>query len=1378
MKQHHARTAKVDQIKRTSSERSQQVLFDALRAETPPFSMAVTAFVLLSAFLTTTSHALPQNPAVVAGSATITQPNSSTMTVNQSSANAIINWNGYSIGANESVKYVQPGSSSVVLNRVTGVDSSTIYGQLSGNGQVWVINPNGLLVGSGATIQTGSFLASTMNISNENFMSGKYAFATTADSLASIINQGTIRATDGGYVVLAAPSVSNAGSIAANLGSVHLASGDTVLLGFDAGNLINVAVNGDVTSSALGVANSGHITANGGQVVLTARVAGDIMKNIVNNDGIIEAKSIVEKNGFIVLDGGDHGITANSGSLDASGRNAGESGGKVTVIGDKVGLFSGASVDVSGAAGGGTTLIGGNIHGSGPEKNASQTYVDKDAAIQADALANGAGGTVVVWSNDMTRFGGSISARGGIQGGDGGTVEVSGRKFLDYRGSADLRAPNGRAGTLLLDPDDVFITSGAAGLGTNLTCTGGTCDAPSGSGTFFDTTTTPGSSTTITDGTIDAQLALGNVTVTASGTLNAASGVVVATNGNTLNLTAGTSITLGGTYSGGGTLKLNFGTDLDLHTNTYDVNGVTAIANGGGFGRISGPNETAAWNITGADAGALSGTSGTVTFSGITALAGGSLTDTLTGPNSATSWNISGANAVTINGLSVSGMNALVGGPGSDSFTFGSGVATFGGTITGGGGSNTLAATDGTNVWQSTGTNTGTFNTTTFFSAIANLAGGTGTDTLTGQNAANAWSITGANAVTLDGMNATGMEVLAGRAGADTFTMAAGIPTFNGSISGGGGTDTLAATDGANAWVLTGANSGTLNTTTTFSGITTMTGGSGSDTLTGTNQTYMLDGTTANKGNNGTVLWNSMDNLSDTAAGIFNFGTGGSVTGGISAVGGTLNYGSHSTAVTVNLAGSSNATTGIGGSWSGITTVIGSTASDTISSTAATYNLNGTNAGNSGAVSWTSFENLTDSGAGTINFRSGSSLTGSITSPGGTLDYSAGIAGPVTFNLSGNNGATTGIGGSWSGITTVTGSGSSDTISGTGKTYTLSGANAGSSGGVSWTSFEKIADAGTGSIATSGGQTYTLSGVNSGSVTTLLPGGYSGIGNLTDTGAGSFRFTDGSSLTGTITAPGGTLDYSGMTGPVAVNLTGKTGSGIGGSWSGITTVTGSGSSDTISGTGRTYTLSGANAGSSGGVSWTSFEKIADAGTGSIATSGGQTYTLSGVNSGSVTTLLPGGYSGIGNLTDSGAGTFRFGGGSSLSGSITAVGGTLDYSAGSAGPVTFNLSGSNGATTGIGGGWSGITTVTGSGGSDTISGTGKTYTLSGANAGSSGGVSWTSFEKIADAGTGSIATSGGQTYTLSGVNSGSVTTLLPGGYSGIGNLTDSGAGTFR
>ncbi len=156
-------------------------------------------------------------------------------------------------------------------------------------------------------------------------------------------------------------------------------------------------------------------------------------------------------------------------------------------------------------------------------------------------------------------------------------------------------------------------------------------------------------------------------------------------------------------------------------------------------------------------------------------------------------------------------------------------------------------------------------------------------------------------------------------------------------------------------------------------------------------------------------------------------------------------------------------TTGIGGTWTGITTVTGSSNSDTITGNGATYNLTGANAGNSGGISWTSFENLDDAGAAVFNMHSGAngSVTGSITASGGTVNY-AGYTTAVTFDLDDGTNTTTGIGGTWTGITTVTGSSNSDTIIGNGQTYNLTGLDQGNNGTVSWTSFENLNDAGAG----------------------------------------------------------------------------------------------------------------------------------------------------------------------------------------------------------------------------------------------------------------------------------------------------------------------------
>lgn len=1796
------------------------------------FSAAGTAvcITLLSGLAASPCYALPQNGAVVGGTATIAQPNATTMNINQTSANAIINWQGYNIGANEAVKYIQPGSSSIALNRVTGVDPSYIYGLLSGNGQVWVINPNGLLVGPGATVQTGSFLASTMNITDENFLSGTHLFTTTPGSQASIVNQGNISVANGGYVVLAAPTVSNSGTIIANLGSVHLASGDTTTLTIDNGSLINVAVDGAVAEHALGVSNSGRISAAGGQVAMTAKVAGDIMKSIVNNDGIIEVNSTLDGSGFILLDSGDYGIAANSGTLDASGKNRGEVGGTVKVLGEKVALYAGSTIDVSGDAGGGTVLAGGNFHGAGAEQNASMIYVDKDASIKADALTNGNGGQVAVWSDDATRFYGTISAQGGTLGGDGGFAEVSGRHSLTYAGLVNLGAAKGATGTLLLDPDEITIIHGASD--TNILVTG--------TNPFDDTSS--GSGSLLSDDTLTTQLSTASVSVmTSTGNITSNPGVIIDINSNTLTLDSAKDITLGGlfndtgtagtlalkigqsgsggtltipgtttinannvTVSGGtGTDTINVTRDADMTltntaltvgsaytlnhagiesavltggagdnvidaggwggsasiydtggadtltgngahttligsnsgstftisgsnagtlnsvttfsgitsliggsnadtftlntgsfngsiaggggtdtlaatsgTNSWQVTGANAgtlnttttfsgitnlvggvdadtftlgvptfsgsIAGGGGSDTVAAANGTNSWQVTGANTGTLnttttfsgitnlsggsvadtftlatdittfngsiaggggtdtlhatngsnawqttgtnsgtlnattafsgitnlaggsgadtitlgvstyngsitggggidtlaasnganmwqstgsnSGTLNTTTlFSGITNLTGGSGVDTLTGRNVVNSWNITGAKAVTIDSMNATGMDALAGGSaadtfrlatgvstfngsvaggggsdilatingtndwqvtganagtlngtttfsgitslnggtGADTFRLGSGVPVFSGSITGGGGVDTVAATNGVNVWQVTGNNAGTLNGSTIFSAITNLGGGTDSDTLTGLNSANTtgWSITGINAATINNMNATGMDALVGGTGKDIFTLATGISGFNGSITGGGGIDTLAATNGTNSWQVTGPNVGTLNGSTTFSGITTLAGGSGADTfrlsadvpvfsgsisggggidtLAATNGTNAWQVTGANAGTlNGTTIFSGITNLtggvdSDTLkgrnttndwritgqaaatvdgmsstwmdalvggtgadtftlnAGIATFNGPISGGGGVDTLAatngpnvwqvtganvGTLNASTTFSGIT-NLTGGSDADvftlgtgitsfngliTGGGGTdtlamtdgsnawklgaanagtlntttvFSGITNLSGGTDTDTLTGTNQTYTLDNLiqNKGSNGNVSWTSMENLTDTAAGIFKFGTAGSVSGNIAASGGTLDYTDRTI-AVNMNLAAGTGTGIGIGGAWSGIGHVIGSGNADTLSGTSQTYNLTAANAGNNGVVSWTSFEKIDDSGVGTIVTSGGQTYNLTGADSGTVTTLLPGGYTGIGNLHDAGAGIFRFSTGGAASGGITATDGTLDYSGAAGPVALNLSSKTGSGIGTTWSGITTVTGSGSLlDTIGGTNATYNLTAANAGNSGGVFWTSFEKIADTGTGSITTSGGRTFNLTGANSGNVTTLLPGGYTNIGNLSDSAAGNFLFGPGGAVSGNINADNGTLDY-AGYNADVHVNLGGTVGATTGIGGSWSGISTVTGSSGlQDTIGGTNATYNLTALNSGNSGTVSWSSFENLHD-----------------------------------------------
>ncbi len=152
----------------------------------------------------------PDGPAVVGGSATVSGAGTSTVRVDQTSSRAIIDWRTFSIRAGETTTFVQPGSSSAVLNRVTGgLGPSEIYGTLNANGRVFLINRDGVLVGSTGVINTAGFLATTHDIKNEDFMAGRYNFNIPGRPDASIVNQGRITASSGGFAALVAPGVRN-----------------------------------------------------------------------------------------------------------------------------------------------------------------------------------------------------------------------------------------------------------------------------------------------------------------------------------------------------------------------------------------------------------------------------------------------------------------------------------------------------------------------------------------------------------------------------------------------------------------------------------------------------------------------------------------------------------------------------------------------------------------------------------------------------------------------------------------------------------------------------------------------------------------------------------------------------------------------------------------------------------------------------------------------------------------------------------------------------------------------------------------------------------------------------------------------------------------
>jgi hypothetical protein len=453
---------------------------------------------------------LPTGGNVTGGTATITSPNATTVLVNQTSMRAATDWQTFNVGSGYTFRVDQPSAAGVHLARVVGGTSTTISpgGTVSSNGALFLLNPNGVLIAQGATVDVGGLVAGAVTMSPADFMRGNYA-VTAGSGSATMVNEATITVPKGGYVAFVGKQVHNRGTIVANAGSVALGAGESMLLDFDGDGLLNLKVN--AAAAGAQVTHGGLIQADGGRVVLTARAKNALTATALNVDGIITARGMVERNGQIVLDGGSSGVTRVAGTLDASSNVAGRQGGDIRVLGEYVGLFGNALLDASGAAGGGTVLVGGDFQGKNAEiHNAFRTYVGPNTQIKADAITVGDGGKVIVWADDATRFLGSISARGGAEGGNGGFAEVSGKGVLEFAGRVDLRAPLGSTGTLLLDPIDLTVLNGPA-------ATVDVATTPGDPFVFTSTDTLPATPSTITDGAINAQLSGANVLVRTGG---------------------------------------------------------------------------------------------------------------------------------------------------------------------------------------------------------------------------------------------------------------------------------------------------------------------------------------------------------------------------------------------------------------------------------------------------------------------------------------------------------------------------------------------------------------------------------------------------------------------------------------------------------------------------------------------------------------------------------------------------------------------------------------------------------------------------------------------------------------------------------------------
>ena len=468
----------------------------------------------LAMALAAPAYALPVGGRVVAGAATIDSAPGA-LTINQSSQNTVINWQSFNIGQGEAVTFVQPNASSVALNRVLGADASTIMGRLSANGQVFLVNPNGVLFGAGSQVNVGGLVASTLGITDADFMAGHYQF--TGAGKGAVLNQGSIVA-DGGSVALMGATVSNQGVISARLGAVSLAAGTAMTLDVAGDGLLNVTVNEGALNAL--AENGGLIRADGGRVLMTARSATSLLRTAVNNTGVIEARTIENRNGAIMLMGDMRSGTVNVGGvLDASAMAGGDGGFIET---------SAATVNVADTA---------RVTSLAPQGATGDWLIDpNDFTIGAGGNISGATLSTLLVTNSVT-----ISTLAGVDGSTPGTPPVD-TLHTAVVGNGDIFVNEAvswvatpSTTTLTLNAErDVNVNSAITAVNGNLViCCGRDANINSA-------VTTTNGSVLVSAGRDVSLAALGAMTTT-DGNITLCAGVDVNL-GGALTLTRGTSI--------------------------------------------------------------------------------------------------------------------------------------------------------------------------------------------------------------------------------------------------------------------------------------------------------------------------------------------------------------------------------------------------------------------------------------------------------------------------------------------------------------------------------------------------------------------------------------------------------------------------------------------------------------------------------------------------------------------------------------------------------------------------------------------------------------------------------------------------------------------
>lgn len=465
----------------------------------------------LTALVAPGAHANPQGGKVISGNAEIAEALGK-LTVHQGSGKAIIEWESFSIDAGEITQFIQPGSNATALNRVMGVSPSVLNGILKANGNVWLINQNGVVVGPNGMIDVGGFMASTLEMDNDDFLRGG-DLALKGNSEAAVQNFGTIKAASGD-IFLVGRTVENHGVLGAFEGTVGLAAGNSVLIkakGAGDERIFVSAGEGRVTNAgeirsavtelkahgnayALAINNPGAVRATGtsqqgGRVFLKA-AAGQVLSQgevtaenadgsggaieMANGAGEIQIGGIVSASGSrgaggaVTVSGAGVELLENS-RVEANGMNG--AGGRVEINGGEVALLRNSTLGANGETNGGTLSVGGSsrvtadgllsargITGTGGTVSVVGTSLTlgSEASVVTDGAVKG--GTVEMSAPDAARIGGTISANGA----DGGKITLEAGRSLEVAGYI-LAIGNGAVGGRIdVESGQVSLLTGAA----------------------------------------------------------------------------------------------------------------------------------------------------------------------------------------------------------------------------------------------------------------------------------------------------------------------------------------------------------------------------------------------------------------------------------------------------------------------------------------------------------------------------------------------------------------------------------------------------------------------------------------------------------------------------------------------------------------------------------------------------------------------------------------------------------------------------------------------------------------------------------------------------------------------------------------------------